>query len=203
MLDAWHVQFPDCEPVAHQLRIAFRSRWVRFHSLPGSKRYPEDASEYAEVLSRQNRILDELTGPGARVVLLTTEYSGSAGSPSARPEFRTLDPSAKPWRIVPMHVLDGDFDKPNYWHVFASEWAWRPGVLDSTLRLVADDVLSNVMVMRPGFGWLFHPYDGGMDVILETPAARDRIRSMHADWLSARSDGLYPNRRTCRPGHGV
>src|SRR4051794_34277333 len=136
MLDDWHVLFPDCEPVAHLLRTAFPSRWVRFHSLPGSKRYPEDGSEYAEVLGRQNRILDGLVGPEARVILLTTEYSGSAEAPCARPELRALDPDAMPWRIVPMHVLDGDFDEPNYGHLFASEWAWSPGVLDSILRLV-------------------------------------------------------------------
>ena len=190
MLDEWYIQFPDCEPVAHRLRIAFPSRWVRFHSLPKSTRYPENWNEYAEVLGRQNRILDGLVGPEASVVLLTTEYSGSAVAPSARPEFRTLDPDAKPWQIVPMHDLDEDLAEPSYWHVFASEWAWRPGVLDSILKLVADDVVANVMVLHPGCGWLFHPYDGGMDVILETPAARDRVRSSYADWLSPRSDGL-------------
>ncbi len=38
MLGNWNMQFPDCEPVAHLLREAFPSRWVRFHGLPGSKR---------------------------------------------------------------------------------------------------------------------------------------------------------------------
>ena len=190
MLDGWHVRFPECEPVAHRLRAAFPSRWVRFHSLPESKRYPEDEGEYAEVLGRQNRILNGLVGSEASVVLLTTEYSGSAEAPSARPELGALDLDAKPWRTVPMHDLDGEFAEPSYWHVFASEWAWRPGVLDAILRLVTDDVVANVMVVHPGCGWLFHPYDGGMDVILETTAARDRIRSSHADWLSPRSDGM-------------
>jgi hypothetical protein len=47
---------------------------------------------------------------------------------------------------------DGDFAEPNYWHVFASEWVWRPGVLDSILRLVADDVVRDLMVLHPGAG---------------------------------------------------
>ena len=87
MLDDWQVRFPDCEAAAHRLRAAFPSRWVRFHSLPRWKRYPEEEGEYAEVLGRQNRILDGLVGSGASVVLLTTEYSGSAEAPSARPQF--------------------------------------------------------------------------------------------------------------------
>ncbi len=142
------------------------------------------------MLGRQIRILDELVGPRAGVVLLTTEDSDSTEAPPARPELRTLDPDARPWRILPMHDLDGDFAKPTYWHVFASEWEWKPGVLDSILRLVADVVVTNVMVLSPDCRWLFHPYDGCMDVILGTPDARDRIGSSHADWLSPRWDGL-------------
>jgi len=161
MLNDWHVYFPNCEPVAHRLRTAFPSRWVRFHSLPESKRYPEDEGEYATMLDRQNRVLDELVGPEASVVLLTTEYSGYPGtvevSPAA-PELRMIDRDAKPWRGVPMHVLDGDFPEPSYWHVLASEWSWRPGVLDPILRLVADDDVRDVMILHPGCRWLFHPY---------------------------------------------
>lgn len=89
-----------------------------------------------------------------------------------------------------MQCLDGTLTEPNYWHVFASEWEWRPGVLDPILRLVADDVIRNVMVSDPDCRWLHHPYDGGMDVILGSADARDQLRSSHADWLSSRSDGL-------------
>ena len=188
MLAEWHMHFPGCEPVAHRLREAFSCRWVRFHRLPGSKRYPETDAEYATVLDRQNRILDELAGPETRVVLLTTEYSWSAEPTPDRPELRALDAAAKPWRSVLMH--DQDFIEPCFWHLFASEWEWRPGVLDPILRLVADDIVANVMVVDPNGRWLHHPYDGGMDVILESSEARNLIKSAHADWLSSRSDGM-------------
>ena len=36
------------------------ARWVRFHSLPGSKRYAENEAEYACVLSRHNVVIGEL-----------------------------------------------------------------------------------------------------------------------------------------------
>ena len=72
MLNQWQHQFPGSEPVAHRLRTAFPSRWVRFHSLPESKRYPEGEGEYATVLGRHNRILGHLLGSGRAVVLLTT-----------------------------------------------------------------------------------------------------------------------------------
>ncbi|WP_019072833.1 DUF3885 domain-containing protein [Streptomyces hokutonensis] len=52
----WRRQFPKGPPVAHELRAAYSDRWVRFHSLPGSKRYPETGDEYAVVLHRCNTV---------------------------------------------------------------------------------------------------------------------------------------------------
>ena len=192
MLDDWCVKFPGCEPVAHRLRATFLDRWVRFHSLPDSKRYPDDQDEYATVLGRQNRILDELVGGEAGIILLTTEYSGPPGTVeiSPVPELQSIARGEKPWRTVPMHEVDENFDESTYWHVFASELAWRPGVLDPVLRLVIDNVIANVMIVDRGCRWIFHPYDGGMDLILENSAARDGLRSTHADWLSPWPDGM-------------
>ncbi|WP_148591585.1 DUF3885 domain-containing protein [Aquisphaera giovannonii] len=172
------------------MKFAFPERWVRFHSLPGSKRYPEDESEYAIALGRQNRVLDELIGRGGRVVLLTTEYSDSEASPSDRPATGEVDPLGRPWQSFLMHETDQDPTGPTFWHIFASEWMWSPGILDPILRLVADDVIRNVMIVHPECAWLFHPYDGGMDLILESSAVRDLIRASHPDWLSSRPDGL-------------
>ncbi len=190
MLDNWQHCFPDCEPISHLLRPTFRDRWVRFHSLPESKRYPEDEGEYATVLDRHNRTLGELVGAGRSVVLLTTGYSETPEPVRTYRDLESSDPDAKPWRTVPMHELEGDFSDPSYWHVFASVWEWRPGSFDPIIRLIADDAVANVMVVDADCRWLLHPYDGGMDVIAETSAARGRLLAGHGDWLSARADGM-------------
>jgi len=189
MLSQWQDRFPASEPIAHRLKTTFSKRWVRFHSLPGSKRYPEGEDEYATVMDRHNRILGDLLGTGQAVVLLTTGYSDTPTPAPPPPELRLLDPQARHWRGVPLHEQDG-FTEPSYWHVFASEWAWEPGLFDPVVRLVADDVVCNVMVVPPDCRWLLHPYDGGMDVIAESPEARGRLRAAHRDWLSPRADGL-------------
>ena len=87
-------------------------------------------------------------------------------------------------------MIEDDFGHPSYWHVFLSEWSWQPGAFDRLVRLVADDVLANVMIVALDCRWLLHPYDGGMDVILESPAARDALKARYPEWLSARADGL-------------
>jgi hypothetical protein len=141
------------------------------------------------VLERHNRVLGELLGPERSVILLITGYSETSDVAPPQAELRKLHPDAKPWRSVRYHGPD-DFGGPSYWHVFASEWEWQPGLFDPIIRLVADDVVRNVMVVAPDCRWLIHPYDGGMDVILESPSARDSLRSAHRDWLSSRPDGL-------------
>lgn len=190
MLSRWHHQFPNCEPVAHWMRTAFPDRWVRFHSLPGSKRYPEDESECATVLYRHNHILRQLVGSDRKVVLLVTEFSGSGEPTGLQPELLALEPDAVFWRTIPMHKLEGEFDVPNYWHVFASVRDWRPNLFDPIVRLVADDILSNVMVVGSDCRWLLHPYDGGMDVITESSADRDRLKSPNVEWLSSHPSGM-------------
>jgi hypothetical protein len=190
MLTDWQRWFPNCDPIAHCLRVAFPDRWVRFHSLPGSKRYPEDEAEYATAFERHNRILGELARPGQTVVLLSTGYSQSPEPIRSQPEWQVLDPGAVSWWTVAMHETDADFADPSYWHVFASTREWRPRVFDPLVRLVADDVLRNVMVVAPDCRWLLHPYAGGMDVIAESQTARDRFKAGYAGWLSARPDGL-------------
>jgi hypothetical protein len=188
MLANWEESFPKCEPVAHLLRERFRPRWVRFHSLPESKRYPEDEEEMLTVLARHNAILGELLGQESRVILLTTGYSDSAEPSPRSPELLTIDPTAMPWRVVP------EQSEPNqdegYWYVAASEWTWQPGTFDPLVRLVAEYRIANVMMVHPACRWMLHPYDGGMDVILESNAARQRLKLAHREWLSGRADGM-------------
>lgn len=58
------------------------------------------------------------------------------------------------------------------------------------LRQVADDVIASVVIADIDLLWLYHPYDGGMDVILPSPHARDALRDRHRDWLSRHPAGL-------------
>jgi hypothetical protein len=189
MLMDWNRRFPHSKPVAHHLPVTFPDRWVRFHSLPGSKRYPENEAEYAIVLERHNRILGELAQKDETAALLTTGYSETPEPIRSYDQWMKLDPLAVPWCTVAMHETDDNFPEPNFWHVFVSKWVWKPGVFDPLVRLVADDVIANVMIVAADCRWLLHPYDGGMDVILESSAVRDRLKGRYPEWLSPRADG--------------
>lgn len=190
MLADWDRCFPNCEPIGHHLRAAFPDRWVRFHSLSGSKRYPEDDADFSEILARHNAVLGDVACPGAKVVLVTTEYSRSPAPSRSCSEMAAFDPGAAPWRSVAMHQIEVGFEEPAYWHLFASAREWRPGEFDALVRLVAIDAVANVLVVAPDCRWVLHPYDGGMDVIAESPERRRSLRKKYAVWLSAGADGL-------------
>ncbi|WP_425586206.1 DUF3885 domain-containing protein [Streptomyces sannanensis] len=43
---AWESNWPGTLPLGHLLRSAWPDRWVRFHSLPESKRYADTEAEF-------------------------------------------------------------------------------------------------------------------------------------------------------------
>ncbi|MFJ2159757.1 hypothetical protein [Streptomyces sp. NPDC087856] len=187
----WRERWPSGPPVAHTFRSTYADRWVRFHSLPGSKRYPESEDEYAVLLHRYNTVLDELFA-GAEVFVVTVDctWSGPAATPTPWLEpRRTLHPDGIHWWTE----SDEDEDDPElrtHTRFYADRRAWRHGCADELLRAVADDALYDVFFTDTGLRRIHHPYDGGADVILTDPAERDRLRANHTDWLSGQASGL-------------
>ncbi len=185
----WSTQYPESDPIPYLLRTTYRSRWVRFHSLPESKRYAENEFEYQTILDRHNQVLQFLAEPDELLTFTSTGYSETEVAVRA-PQLAELDPSAEHWTTIAKHEIDNDPEYPNFWHSFAAHYRWRPQVFDSLLRLVADDTVANTMILSTTGHWIYHPYDGGADVILGTTAERDQLKAQFSSWLSSRSDGL-------------
>jgi hypothetical protein len=60
----WQQTFTQSPPVGYILRSRYSERWMRLHTLPHSKRHPENEMEYQEVLRRHNALLDEILQEG-------------------------------------------------------------------------------------------------------------------------------------------
>lgn len=67
---------------------------------------------------------------------------------------------------------------------------WKPGVLDPLVRAVADDECNGVIIMDTDLCRLYHPYDGGADVILADKEDRDQLKAKHFDWVPQNRYGL-------------
>lgn len=154
-------------------------------------RAPETDPDYSEMCARQNEALSYLLGDNTDIVLITTSYSPDEKPVRDQKALREFDPTAKFLHSVGVHELALEFDAPTYWHLFSSNWQFEPGCFDKPMRLVAQGAMFsgvfNVIFLQPKSKRLMCLYDGGADVILEAPEARDQFRERFADWVV---DGL-------------
>ena len=189
----WVGAWGDCRPVSYELRGCLHDRWVRFHSLPGSQRYAGSEEEYAELIRRHLVVLAELLShegaDQARELVVVTASWSDAPRPAPRAaELAGALPAATYWTSV---LTDDSIPAEETWtHLWASAARLHGEELPPLLRLVADCATGGVIITTAEMGWLYHPYDGGADVIAASPAHRDQLRRAHADWLSAHRSGL-------------
>jgi hypothetical protein len=190
---AWSSRWPDCRPVGHELRVAAAETWVRFHSIPKSKRYPVSKTEYDEVLRRHRVVLGDLAsqiGEPRSLRVVTAAWSPSAAHANRESKLRRAFPAAEPWRTILLDPPDPDDDDPVWIHLFVGKTTLDSPELDALLRLIADDETADVILSDPTATWLYHPYDGGGDVIAPDKVIRDALRSKYEDWLPGNPLGL-------------
>jgi hypothetical protein len=185
---AWRTAFAGGRPLAYLLRDPFKSRWVRFHSLPESKRYAENDREMAIILQRQNALAADLFGEGRGCFMIQSrrelepgdyEYSDYDAPIREQGLSRTFD-----------FFDDDEPEEGSSWAAYAGQVVWSHGVFDSLLKRIANEEVAFLMWMDPQAGSLFAPYDGGVDIFLPTPADRDALKDRHRAWLSVHPSGL-------------
>lgn len=186
----WDRRWPGCRPIGHELRSAIADRWVRFHSLPDTKRYATTPDEHAEVLRRHHCLLADLRaetgGSQAPSWVFTASYSESPIVEPRAAELIAAMPDASHWQSFD-YVSEPAMR--SWIHVWASRVTGSTG-LAALLLLVARDGAREVIIADSGLAWLYHPYDGGGDVIAPTQAVRDELRRTHEAWLSPHPRGL-------------
>ena len=116
LLAGWEQNWPGSRPAADELKSLFRDRWVRFHSLPGSKRYADTEAEYEILLYRHHTVLLELAGPayGATDALILTMSWSSSDRPARRPRVVAARPPTRntgcrlcPTTLIPRRSFGG------------------------------------------------------------------------------------------------
>lgn len=193
LTERWESRWPTCRPIGHELRTSAGGRWIRFHSLPGSKRFAETPEERAEVLSRHNTVLADLfslveAADERPVALAITCAWGNRADRARPPDLVAADPAASFWRS---HQRDPEAAHSTMWtHLWTSTRPWSPGSMDELLTLVADWKTADVVIAPLSLDWLYHPYDGGADVIAASTVARDRLAAKYKAWLSPHPHGL-------------
>jgi hypothetical protein len=180
---SWEAAFEGLPPVGYMLRKNTSIPWIRLYALPGGERLPTTPEGMSEVLARENLVASCIIGVGATVTAWMTHYGEKP--PLVELAQWTWAPEPPPWRAdqADLETLEGS--------VFLERTlTWRAGALDAELRLRALDEIGPLTVFSPALGNAFCPYDGGMDVFLQTPEAVASIRRLFPDWISTHPQGL-------------
>ena len=180
----WKREFGSHPPLAHELKVSFSERWVRFHSLPESKRYPENESEYNEIFRRHNCVLTSRDDNAKELLIVFPEHSESKTPDKPTSEINEILPESIFWCSLDQLEECGVF-----LHLHVAQIFLESEELEKILRLVANDEVRNIILFSLGNGMVFHPYDGGADVILRTTEERDNLKQQFSSWLSKHPSG--------------
>jgi len=177
-------------PVGYRLRGSGAANWVRFHSLPGSKRYADSDDERHTILQRQNLLAAEVLGSDPCWLVQTHWITpvgmtdvADANDPFAATRQFGLEPS--------FEFADDDDDEDSVgWRVHAGRTRWTDGAFDEVLTSIAEVRAGPTLWMSETTGSVFAPYDGGIDLFLAKPEEVASLKAKHQDWQSSHPAGL-------------
>lgn len=181
----WQSHFGDFAPRGHVLRSALGDRWVRFHSLPESKRYAESEGEYREIQQRHLAIASALFTAGEPLYVFRAHEAearlrGKARHQLAGRQFREAV------ALLPAAIRSDEEDR---FFVRALVSRWKPDFFEDAIRLLADWREAGISFVSPGTRNILCPYDGGMDIFTFSIAPED-LCTRFAAWRSNRPDGM-------------
>ncbi|PKV51550.1 hypothetical protein ATE84_3637 [Aquimarina sp. MAR_2010_214] len=184
----WDSNYPESNPIGHELKSVYPNRWLRIHSLPESKRYAESEDEYQIILDRQNKLITELVGENTEIIItsgqyeieLTNEISTELSDYGEFEKCRTIELH----KIYPEEYKEGFF-----YDVYFKPDIWTMNSQNKLLKNIADDEL-RAMFICPKENCIVASYDGGMDIIIDSQEKRDRLKAKYSEWISEREDGM-------------
>ena len=186
----WRTFYPNADPAGWMMRNAGAKHWLRFHSLPLSKRYADTDAERQILLYRQNTLASEVLGAGRPCWLAQTFWPVADNDAEAR---------LHPLRAWPKYQFEFAFrfltekDDPEFRKeltTYASRQPWQADAFDDLLWAAANEKAAYTLWMSCSTGAVFAPYDGGVDLFLPTDDHVKALKIKHPDWLPTNAHGL-------------
>ena len=179
---AWKSAFGSIGPAGFLCREAIPDRWVRIHSLPESKRYPEDEAERMEIARRHLIVADSTLG-NAECILFVARFGPSADPANVDlPGFDDSD-------FLRLNELEIE-DEDDPIHFFGMPFRSNHENLRPLILAAAEDATGPILVANFELGTAYAPYDGGADIFFPSKSSAAQARTSWAPWLSSREDGL-------------
>jgi hypothetical protein len=170
------------------LRGVHKDRWFRIHSLPDSKRYADSDDEYKIILDRQNQLIDDLIGEEIEVAISFGLYSNDIANDNYK-ELTDFGEFQKVLTIDLKKERPEEYEDEMYFEIFVKTEKWKKDGRNEMLKAIADDAI-RAMFVSYSKKCVIAPYDGGVDIIVDSTEKRDRLKAKYKDWLSDREDGM-------------
>lgn len=187
-INYWNKEYPESFPINHELKWNYPDRWFRIHSLPESKRYADSEDEYKIILDRQNKLINDLIGQESEVAISFGLYSNDITNDNYK-ELTDFGEFLKVLTIDLHKERPEEYEDEMYFDIYVKTEKWKSGKRDKILKAIADDEI-RAMFVSPSNKCVIAPYDGGVDVIVNSNEKRDNLKSKYKDWLSDREDGM-------------
>ncbi|MDR6815620.1 hypothetical protein J2X76_000774 [Neorhizobium sp. 2083] len=188
---AWRHFYPAVPPLSFVMRQAALP-FVRFHYLPGSKRYAETDAEYECIIQRLSALGRIVFDAGEDCWIVRCESPFGGGSKqrtAARSRFMELHPCKPSTRIGEIRLED----EKAIWSAHAAKCSWDFSSSRQLLSAIADDMTDGndwTLWFSAGSGRVYAPYDGGIDIFSNSADWIESLRDGFPDWLSEDVSGL-------------
>lgn len=180
--EEWRSAFGSALPAGFLCREALPEYWLRIHSLPQSKRYPESDQEYAEMLGRQNAAAEFVLGSGSECIVFITRFGDAQTLSSEDIQLHGH---------IPEHVLSyASEDGADEYQFFALRVIWQHDKFNELIVSCANDQTGPILFANTTTRRIYAPYDGGADLFFPTTDNVAEARVRFADWLSLHPEGL-------------
>ena len=188
-------QQPFCQtfPMAHLMREAFPQHWIRIHSLPESKRYPESDGERQIIFERYSEFGSLLLGKGAPCLIIRSQFVRLPSDAKSLPELDWVRADRPPELMpeldwAPIHRVRDEEDEA--WDSWVAHTTWDATAFRALLSEIAEDRRAHIAFLSEVTDCIFIPYDGGADGFSFDTTLLQRLSQEFAPWRSALASGL-------------
>jgi len=179
-LEKCKTPFAKYPPLGYMLRLDFEGNWLRVHNLHNGKRYPDNTTEFREVVKRNTAVFNETMSSPIVGLLTTFDLS--------------LEELDNTWisslNLIFFNKYDISMDDdPSY---LVTTYSFTLNHLNEKmiLDIANDEFDGEILFYSLSNKNIFTPYDGGIDLIIDSDLERIKLKKKFNAWCSQREDGL-------------
>jgi hypothetical protein len=180
----WQSNFADCPPINYLLKQKFTDKWLRIHSLPESKRYAQNETDWAILLERQHKVFADVFNVNDDIILIANTYQID-NSDNFDFIYKQQCLENFDWKALPtidiLNLSKKQINKKVFIIPHLANCKFELKIIEPILILIAKDEL-RLFFINPKTNMIVAPYDGGVDIIYADTITKDLYKKQYGEW---------------------